>query len=167
MRVRVTTVAVAEQQVLRSVRVCLQHAKRTHHNVIYGPSGSTIFFSTLTHKMHDFRKKSNWTSNMFWFYLQLLSASFLILGIIQPDITNVKYPLFFLDLKESWIFLEDFWKICKYQISWKSVQWEPSSSKRKDGWTDVQTDITKLIVAFRNFAEAQRNNSYNKIPLQG
>jgi len=39
----------------------------------------------------------------------------------------------------------------KYQISWKSVQWKPESlhaDRRTDGWTDM----TKLTVAFRNFA---------------
>jgi len=38
---------------------------------------------------------------------------------------------------------------------------------RKDGRADRWTDMTKLIVAFRNFANAHTNNSYNKIPLQG
>jgi len=28
-----------------------------------------------------------------------------------------------------------------------------------DGWTDRRTDETKLIVAFRNFAKALKNNS--------
>jgi hypothetical protein len=37
-----------------------------------------------------------------------------------------------------------FRKILKYQISQKSIQWEP-------------TGITKLIVAFRNFANAPKN----------
>jgi hypothetical protein len=35
----------------------------------------------------------------------------------------------------------------KYQISWKSVQWEPSCFMRTDG----RTDMMNLIVAFRNF----------------
>ena len=35
----------------------------------------------------------------------------------------------------------------KYEISWKSVQLEPSFSMRTDG----QTDMTKLIVAFHSF----------------
>ena len=38
----------------------------------------------------------------------------------------------------------------KCQISWKYVQWEPNCSMRTDG----QTDLTKLIVAFRNFVNA-------------
>ena len=35
-----------------------------------------------------------------------------------------------------------------YQISWNSVQWESSCSTRMD------RHVTKLIVAFRNFANA-------------
>jgi hypothetical protein len=62
---------------------------------------------------------------------------------------RVNYPLFLSYFKEAWMFSTNFRKILKYQILWKSVQWEPSCSVRADG----QTDMTKLIVAFRNFAE--------------
>jgi len=41
-----------------------------------------------------------------------------------------------------------FEKLFKYQIAWKSVPREPSCFMRTDG----QTGMTKLIVAFRNFA---------------
>ena len=44
-------------------------------------------------------------------------------------------------------FLNRFWKNPKYQISRKSVQWEPSSM-----WTDMM----KLIVGFHNFANAPK-----------
>jgi hypothetical protein len=40
-----------------------------------------------------------------------------------------------------------FRKVLKYQFLLKSVQWEPSFLMRTDG----RTDVTKLIVAFRNF----------------
>jgi hypothetical protein len=66
---------------------------------------------------------------------------------------HVKYPLFLSDFNATWIFLTDFWKIPKYQISWKSVQWEPSCSMRKDGHTN-KTRYDEATVAFRNFPNA-------------
>jgi hypothetical protein len=41
----------------------------------------------------------------------------------------------------------------KYQILWKSFSSEPSCSM----WTEGRTDMTKLIIAFRNFANAPKN----------
>ena len=48
----------------------------------------------------------------------------------------------------------------KYKISSKSDQWEPSCSIR----TDRRMDVTKLIVAFRNFANTPK--VINIDPLQ-
>ena len=66
-------------------------------------------------------------------------------------------------------FSRQFRKILKYQISWKSVQWELSCSKRTDRLTDRQTDrqtdMTKLIVAFRNFKKAPKTDSGFKTNL--
>jgi hypothetical protein len=78
---------------------------------------------------------------VFWFSLQILFETFLILRRNEQDIIKmyiglrVKYRLFLSDFKETWFFSTDFWSILKYQISWKSVQWEPSCSMRTDGQT--------------------------------
>ena len=76
---------------------------------------------------------------MFWFSLQLVLETFLILRIIQRDIVinvkslHVKYPLFFSDFNETLIFWTDFFKKkLKYQVSSKSVHWEPSCSMITD-----------------------------------
>jgi hypothetical protein len=61
------------------------------------------------------------------------------------------------DCNETWIFSTNIRKILNCQIAWKSVQWEPSCSLPKDR----QTDMTKLIVAFRNFTNTP--NGTNKL----
>jgi hypothetical protein len=66
---------------------------------------------------------------------------------------HVKLKLSLSDFNETWIFSTDIRKKLKHQVSSKSVQWEPNWSL----WTDGQTDMTKLIVAFRNFANAPKN----------
>jgi hypothetical protein len=97
-----------------------------------------------------FRRKLLRIKYVFWVSLQLLSETFLILGRIERDtIINVPrsscgVPVILVSFNETWIFSTDFPNISlpKYQIQWKSVQWEPSCSMRRD--------MTKLIVAFRN-----------------
>jgi hypothetical protein len=90
----------------------------------------------------------------FWFSLQLLSETFLVIKRIQRDIIinvhrcSCKVPLLLSDFNETWIFWTDFREILERQISWKSVQW------KSDRRIDRQTDMTKIIVAFRNFSKA-------------
>jgi len=69
---------------------------------------------------------------------------------------QVKYPLFFSVFNENWIFSTNLRKILKYQISLNSVQWEWSCSMRTEG----QTEVTKLILTFRNFSKAPKHNPY-------
>jgi len=55
-------------------------------------------------------------------------------------------------------FFNKFSKILKYETSRKSVQWEPSFPTR----TARQADITKLIVAFRNFVNETKNHEFTR-----
>ena len=66
---------------------------------------------------------------------------------------HVKYPLLS-DCNENLIFSTDFRKILKYQLSWKSVPWEPSCSLRTDGQIRYNEDDR----LFCNFAKAPKNS---------
>ena len=68
---------------------------------------------------------------------------------------HVKYPLFLSDFNETRIFVKDFRKILKYQISCKALQWEPSCS--------IRTRMTRLTVAFRNFVKAPQKTLLNAV----
>jgi hypothetical protein len=80
---------------------------------------------------------------VFWFCLQLLSETFLILRRIQRDIiinvrkSALKYPLFMSDCNETRILSTDFRKILKYQISYNSYS---GSRVVPCGRTDRQID---------------------------
>ena len=69
-------------------------------------------------------------------------------------VLHVKYPLFLSDFNETWIFSTDFLKILKYKISWKSFNRRPNHSTRMDG----QADMTKLIIALRNFVNMPKKS---------
>jgi hypothetical protein len=110
-----------------------------------------------------FGKKSLNIKCVFWFSLQLLFETFLILRRNQRDVvinvkrSSCKVPGFFLsEFNETWIFSTDFWKwSLKDQVLLKTVQGQPRCSMRTD--TQKRTDMTKLIVAFCNFANAPEN----------
>ena len=79
---------------------------------------------------------------------------FLILPRIQRDIvtnvkSHVKYLLFLTDFNKTLIFLADFGNKLKYQIP-IFIKICPVGAELSNA--DRQTDMTKLVVAFRNFA---------------
>ena len=70
---------------------------------------------------------------------------------------HVKYPVFSYEFNKTLISSIDFRDIFNYQISSKSVEWEPSFYV----WTDRQTtEMTKLIAIFHNFAKATNRGEF-------
>ena len=67
---------------------------------------------------------------------------------------NIKYPLFLSDVTETWIFSADNIQISKFM----KIRTVGAELFREGRRVDGQTDMTKLIVAFRTFCSA-----YNKI----
>jgi len=101
---------------------------------------------------------------VFWFCLQTLSETCLIIGRNERDIIikfvglQVKYPLLLSEFNGASIFPTDFGKMLKYQVSRSSAKWKPSFTIRMfrtDGHMDGQSDMTKSVVAFSNFANAR------------
>ena len=116
-------------------------------------------FSSLSHKRHDFRnKKLLKVKCVSLFCLQFLCDKFLNLRRIERNMSkkiyiglHVKYLLCLSDVNETWIFSTVFRKIPKYKFH------EISSSGSRDvpcQRADGRTDMTKVIFAIRNFANA-------------
>ena len=79
-----------------SVALVIQHAKRMRCVILSSmPCPAVQYFSTLSHKRHDFRGGggggNEHKKRVFFLSLQILSETFLILKRIQRDtITNVR-----------------------------------------------------------------------------
>ena len=85
-------------------------------------------------------------------------ATFLILRRIEQDMIKkclvlfVKLPVILVRFEWNLNFIDRIRKILQYQISWKSFQWETSYYRR--------TDMTKLIIAVRNFANSSKKRCF-------
>jgi len=129
------------------------------HIVVCALPHSTLFFPHYLINGTIFGKGLLNPKCVFWFSVQLLSETFLIVRWTERDmIKNVyrsscKVPHI---LHQMWRYLnlDSFLKIFIYQISWESVQWEPSCYKRTDG-----KNKTKRTVAFRDFPHAPENKT--------
>jgi hypothetical protein len=88
---------------------------------------TVLYFSTLSHKVHDFEEKVLNVKCVVWFPLQRLSKTFLILRRTERN----KYPFLLSDFNKTWLFSRDFRKILRIKFM-KSVHWEPSCSMRTD-----------------------------------
>jgi len=126
------------------------------------------YFSTLSHKRHDFRKENLLKIKyVFWFPLWSFSEICHILRRIERDMIknclHIKYPLFLSDFKETGIFSVDFGKGTEL---WNFPKIHTLGVKlfhadgRTDGQTDGKADMTNLIFAFCNFANAPQNRCH-------
>jgi len=120
---------------------------------------SLPYFSTLSHKGHDFRKK------------KIIAHKMCVSNFFTRFVWNVSHSnknwarydqkcisIFMYSTRHSCkglmkieIFPTDFQNTLKYQISCKSIQWGPELFH-----ADRQTDVTKLTVTFCSFANATR-----------
>jgi hypothetical protein len=118
------------------------------------------YFSTLSHKRHDFQKKvTEHKMCVFWFSLQLLYETFFILRRTQQEVIKVhcsscKVPVnccqILMKLESSWHIFEKYSNI-KFHKNLSSgngvVPW---------GRTDRQANMKQIIV-FRNFVNAPKH----------
>jgi len=131
--------------------------------IAFVASSSLQHSSTLSHKRHDFGKGTLLNIKcVFWFSLQLLCETLLILKETEQDISLLVYRLS--DFYETRISWADFRKILKYRIFlWKSVQWE-THFFRADGRSFTrQKDMRKLIDALRKLPNALNKKNLNQI----
>jgi hypothetical protein len=132
------------------VALVIQYAKRMSRIFICGLSDSTIFFTY--HIRQDFREEV-WNTKMcsFFLYVQSLSEIFLFQKRIAQDTVIKMYrypykaPVILLRFQWKFNFLDSFsWN---NEISWKSVEWEPSCSMRTDGRTDRHDEANCLFLS--------------------
>ena len=133
------------------VDLLIQHATRIRHIVA---SLAPPHFSTLSYKRHEVRKKSYWTYNVCFDFLYMLSKALVILRRIQRDIVvnvktfSCKVLVILTGFERNLNFPNSFKKKLKYQISSKSVHWEPGCSIQADGQTVRQDEANSRFSSF-------------------
>jgi hypothetical protein len=158
-RVRASIFAVEKQKVLHIswVSVCgVRYTARNAHAPYYPQSLRlyNIFPHFLPHGTIFGKKNSLNVKCEVLFSLQFLSETFCLIRRTERVMIKIvcrssrEVPLFLCEFNETWIFSTYFLEIIQYHISWKSFKWTDQFCH-----ADRRTDMTKPIVALRNFCE--------------
>jgi hypothetical protein len=141
------------------VALVIQHTKGIFSYLACLP---LLYYIPLSHKWQDFRRKI-YLKKMF-FFISSATDTFLTLRRIQRDVIKNVH-------KSSCTVVVRFkWNLTFFDRIFKNVEISnytkyPSSGSRvilcgrTDGRTDSQINVTKLIVAFLNFANAPKNDT--------
>ena len=114
------------------------------------------YFPTLSHNWHDFRKKRYWTYNVCFDF----PYNFCLKDFPQRDTTNAHRPPCKVSCYAGQVSMTlEFSRQIFEKCSNINCHENPSSGSRivPRGRTDGQTDVTKLILDFRTFANAPKN----------
>jgi len=127
-----------------------QRAMRMRRIVICGLSGCKTFFHIISQTKRF--KKNYWTQNLFWFYLQLLSETFLILKRNERDVVrkmriglHVQYALLLSDFNWVWIFSTDSEKSAVIKFHENLCGDIRVRFRRTDGQTDGNARIIAAV----------------------
>jgi hypothetical protein len=133
-----------------SVALGFQNAKSMRRIVICGLYGCKIFLHIFYWTARFSEGKKNIENKMCF---DFLCKSCLKCFSFEEEFIEIwpwmylglhdKYPICFSDFNEPWIFLANFWENLRYQISRKSVPWEPSCFMQR---TDRQTKILRALI---------------------
>jgi len=126
-----------------SVALVIQHVKHMQHIILL--SEACLALPSFTHYLIKGTIFGKMLLNIICaciFFLQCLSETLFMLrriecvSTINDHSSSRKVTVILVRFNKTWIFLTNFGKTLKYQISWKSHQWEISCST----WTDRQTN---------------------------
>ena len=134
-----------------SVALVILNAQRIRRIILSSVACPALpYFSTLSHKRQDFRKKVT-EHKMCSFFSTILSGKFLIISKTEQDSTiNVYMSSCTVHACQNLIKIEFSGQIVENtEIS----NYVPSCSM----WTNRQTEMTKLIVIFHNFSKRHKN----------
>jgi hypothetical protein len=143
-----------------SIALVIQHAK--HMRYIYCLLWHVWLYHFFPHYLTNvkiFEKMTLNIQHVFWFFLQFLLKTFLILRVFQQSTVIKVQPS---SCKDSWSVSDLNRTSISWQISKKyaniNFHENPSSGSQviPCGWADGRTDMTKLKAAFWNFVNSPK-----------